>query len=285
MKKWITYLNERSPLAALGLISLGITLYPMALRGSFDKLMLVLSYLTGLLILVVMRMGDELKDYETDKIINPTRPLPRGLITIPQMTFALYLIYSLLILTGIFLFYYKGPEGSIALIMTILMAYLMYKEFFMSKALDSSPLFYAFTHQIIIFPLYMWAGLSYDSSLLGETPFLYWAMANFGTSFTFEICRKLNPASPALAKTYAHHYGRPFTAIVAFVFIAVAALSTYPLGVHYVAIPIALLLFITITQWIKKPDNFKKIEGLTVLLSLTTLLGPTIRLLIQMWSK
>lgn len=285
MKKWITYLNERSPLAALGLLSIGMALFPMALRGNYDKVMLLLIYIVGLLLLVVMRMGDELKDYETDKIINPTRPLPRGLISIQEMNLALYSLYFILLLTALILFFTKGPQGAIALTSTVLMAYLMFKEFFMKNALDSSPLFYAFTHQIIVFPLYIWGGLSFDSTLLTDISFFYWALANFGASFTFEICRKLNPAAPALAKTYAHHYGRPLTVMIAFVFISLAALATYPLGVHYVAIPLALLLFLTLTQWIKKPEGFKKIEGLTVLLSLTTLLGPTLKLLIQEWSK
>jgi 4-hydroxybenzoate polyprenyltransferase len=284
VKKWMIYLNERSPLAALGLLSMGMALYPMALRWSFDKLMLIAIYLVGLLLLIVMRMGDELKDYETDKIVNPTRPLPRGLISVKEMSLALYGLYSLLILTGIALFFTKGAEGAIALISTVLFAYLMYKEFYMKSALDKSPLFYAFTHQLIVLPLYMWGGLSFDSTLLADKAFLFWALANFGASFTFEICRKLNPDAHKLANTYAHHYGRPTTAVVASFFIALATLATYPLGLHYITIPLAFILFATLFKWIKAPQSFKKVEGLTILLSLACLWGPIIRLFILKWS-
>jgi 4-hydroxybenzoate polyprenyltransferase len=167
-----------------------------------------------------------------------------------------------------------------ALLISLMFAYLMFKEFFIKKALDGSPLFYAFTHQLIVFPLYMWGGLTHDSSLLTSAPFLFWALSNMCASFTFEICRKLNPNAHVLAKTYAHHYGRPITATVASGFILLGGWALLQLELLWIASPLLLLLLIQLWLWVKRPQDFKKVEGLSVLFSLLSLLGPSLKILI-----
>ena len=106
-------------------------------------------------------------------------------------------------------------------------------------------------------------------------------MANFGASFTYEICRKLNPNAHAMAQTYAQHYGPMKTVLMSCVFITVMALGSFITGFGpWMVIPL-LLLVAMLLQWLKKPENFKKIEGLAALCGIIIAAAPAIMWFIE----
>lgn len=98
----------------------------------------------------------------------------------------------------------------------------MFREFYIGKTLNNQPMLYAFSHQLIVFPIHAWVALAMNEKLLHNSYFQGWLLANFGASFTFEICRKLDPSAHKLAQTYAHHYGRKLTVAWTALFISIS---------------------------------------------------------------
>ena len=283
MKRFMTYLNERSPLPAITFLAAGIGISAMAMRQSIDWPFLLMGVVLNNLLFIQMRLGDELKDYENDKIINPTRPLPRGLYTTNEVFSLLVKFFVLLLVAGILISSFLSMWGGVSLLIAAVFSWLMYKEFYVSHELDKSPMIYAVTHQIIVFPLFAWLGLTYDSSLIHESIFQGWLLANFGASFTFEICRKLDPKAHKLAKTYAHHYGRPTTVLIITVFLAISAVGAAWAGYLLYSLPFLILLLLSVLFWSRTPEKFKLPAGLSALSSTVILWAPAIMWLIQSW--
>lgn len=283
-KKWTTYLQERSPLAALGFISAGIAISSMAFLGKFSTEVFILGLIFNILILVQMRLGDEIKDFEKDKVMHPTRPLPRGLLTISEVYKALLGILFLNIVVGISIGIFKLWYGGAGLILSTVFAWLMFKEFYIGEKLNKEPMLYALTHQVIVFPIHAWVGLTLDPNLLHNKLFMGWLIANFGASFTFEICRKLDPGAHKLAQTYAHHYGRKLTALICTLFILISAYGAKMADFHMASWPVLILLWISLILWISKPHLFKLAAAFSALSSVIILWAPAVEWLINKWS-
>lgn len=284
LKKWSTYLQERSPLAALGFISAGIAVSSMAFVGVFRPDIFLLGLVFNILILVQMRLGDEIKDFDKDKVMHPTRPLPRGLLSVSEVYKALIGILILVTLAGLLIGFYNSWPGGAGLILSTIFAWLMFKEFYIGQELNKEPMFYALTHQVIVFPIHAWVGLSLEPELLYNKLFIGWLIANFGASFTFEICRKLNPNAHELAQTYAHHYGRKLTALICTFFILISGYGAMMAEFHLASWPALILLWISLLVWVFKPHLFKLVAAFSALSSVIILWAPAAKWLIQKWS-
>ena len=79
---WLIYSKERFPLVTYLLLVGGITLSAQLLHSSaIDWKGFGVASVALLLFFAELRLMDELKDYEKDKIAHPGRPLPRGLVS------------------------------------------------------------------------------------------------------------------------------------------------------------------------------------------------------------
>lgn len=285
IKRFSIYLNERSPLLALSFLSAGISLSAMALNRSFHLGHFILGLVFNNLLFIQMRLGDELKDFETDKIINPTRPLPRGLLK-NQDIFNLLLFFLFVIFgAGLIIMVTQSSIGGLSLIIAGAFSWLMYKEFYIGQSLEKKPIIYALTHQLIVFPIFAWPGLTYDINLFHNKFFIGWLIANFGASFTFEICRKLDPAAPKLAKTYAHHYGRELTVTFCALLMTLSAFGAQMAGYFWTSVPVLFLLLISLITWMMKPKTYKLPAGLSALSSSVILWCPAVIWLIEYWRQ
>lgn len=285
IKNWFIYLQERSPLAALGFISSGIVLSSMAYVREFNLLLFVIGLILSTLLFIQMRLGDEIKDLDKDKIMHPERPLPRGLLTVSAVMKAKIFILIFLLSMSLVISLLYSWEGGLTLGISTVFAWLMFKEFYMSKALNQDPMVYALSHQIIVFPIHAWVALALDSKLIYNGHFQGWLIANFGASFTFEICRKLDPSAHKLAQTYAQHYGRPVTAALTTIFIAISAYGVQLANFEGVSWPLLALLLLTLGIWVIKPNTYKLAATFSTLSSIIILWAPAFKWLISIWSS
>jgi 4-hydroxybenzoate polyprenyltransferase len=283
-KRWTTYLQERSPLAALGFIAAGIAASSMAFIGEFHSSIFLLSLFFNILILIQMRLGDEIKDFDKDKVMYPTRPLPKGLLKVSEVYRALVGILVLNILVGLSIGFFRSWYGGAGLILSTVFAWLMFKEFYIGEKLNKEPMLYALTHQVIVFPIHAWVGLTLDPNLLHNKLFLGWLVANFGASFTFEICRKLNPDAHELAQTYAHHYGRKITTLICTIFILISGYGVKMAEFPMASWPALTLLWISLILWVSKPHLYKLAAAFSALSSVIILWAPAVEWLILKWS-
>lgn len=199
-QKWIVYISERFPLLTYLLLCFGfcsIGFYES--NGSHFKWSLFTSLVLTLLFFFILRLMDEVKDFEKDKIVNPTRPLPRGLILPSEAISKINFLYLFAILLSIILIIYS-KMAALLWVGSFLYLGAMYKEFWCGEALSKHPFTYALTHQIIIIPLYL--GIR---SLFGEDFEMkdyYQVFMVAGAFFAYEVSRKCDGDAHPLKGCY-----------------------------------------------------------------------------------
>ncbi len=113
-----------------------------------DKGFPLINFLGALLLMLSaffrLRLFDEIKDYQVDLKINPTRPLARGIISISQVK----KIIGLLIFLEILLTLSMGLDLFLIHTLAIVYSLLMYEEFFIGDWLSPKLTLYAVTHTI-----------------------------------------------------------------------------------------------------------------------------------------
>lgn len=220
---WLTYIRERYPIVIYLLLSSGFSFSANHLAG--DKIMplpLVLSLLGILLFFFVLRLMDEVKDYEKDKIANPNRPLPRGLITVAQAKKGiLYLSIAMALYSAMLALIINYYSGMAYLILTIYLL-LMYKEFYISEWLCKRVLIYAISHQLILVVLCCFAISCFSPTLALSKHGLTYALLVLFSFFSYEICRKLEPNANPVLGTYLTIFGLGKT----FFLVAILSLSS-----------------------------------------------------------
>jgi 4-hydroxybenzoate polyprenyltransferase len=148
--RWMQFINERFPLL-IHLITVSCfvlgngTIAIHIQTGSLEFKTIALAILITLSFFFRLRCFDEIKDFETDCQVNPTRPLARGVLEIPQVQ---HVIYSLT-LFEIVLAALLGPPVLLTHTVAVAYSYLMYKEFFIGSWLSGHLTTYAVTHTFV----------------------------------------------------------------------------------------------------------------------------------------
>ncbi len=109
-----------------------------------------------------LRLFDEIKDYEVDLKVNPTRPLARGLLSVR----AVKKVIGSLLLFEIVLMATLGWTALATHLIALVYSLLMFKEFFVGTWLRRSLVFYALTHTFVC----VFLGISAAVALNGWNP-------------------------------------------------------------------------------------------------------------------
>jgi 4-hydroxybenzoate polyprenyltransferase len=150
--KWLQFISERfNPFAYGTMILLVCSAHMTVLHSVF-----LVSWKVFPLLLIFfgffffkLRCYDEIKDYEHDKIHNSTRPLARGLLTVQNMGWAIFVCW-IVELIAISLIRYQALAYVLPVMFYTL---LMYKEFFVGKFLRNYLTTYALMHTFVFFLL------------------------------------------------------------------------------------------------------------------------------------
>lgn len=151
MGKWPIFIRERfKPGEYLPLILLFVgvnLLYAQSVHGVQtliqDKIILGIM---AFFFFFRMRLFDEIKDYDLDLIINPHRPLARGLLSVREVKVSILFI----IVFELFLAASFGTVAFFAYAFALFYSLLMYEEFFIGDFLRPHLTTYAVTHTIVI---------------------------------------------------------------------------------------------------------------------------------------
>ena len=133
-----------------------------------------------------LRLFDEIKDYKTDLKINPTRPLPRGVLSVKEVKIAL----AILIVFELLLSYALGLRVLEVHGVAIVYSLLMFKEFFIGDILRPHLTTYAVTHTFVSGLV----GLSAMVAMLGDREIypqaIWFLLMNWMFFNLFEFARK-----------------------------------------------------------------------------------------------
>ena len=277
-RRWLTYLRERSPIPALLAVGAGQSLsaFYLASAASIDVPHVAVSTVGIAALFVLMRMMDEVKDVAKDSVAHPERPLPRGLLSVRELTTAVYvsgvILAAFALLVGMFL----SPVAGVLYAVTLGYAFLMFREFFIPTLLNRNAFVYALSHQVIVLPMYDFAVAASSPAVVPTEPTLWFALTGLGASFVFEVSRKLDPNALPVLGTYLRLYGRGavVTAIVAG--LALLSLSAYRIDVHRIVWPAVVLMIAVLPLIHLRPHRYGIVEGMATLLGIVQLLAPTI---------
>ncbi len=236
------YVNERFPLQAfLPLIILLTLALDFAGQALADAPIVVdRGTLAGVglmaLIFFHLRLFDEFKDYETDRVVHPDRIVSRGVVTLAELRLVTVGVVALEGVLAVAL----GPALVLRYLLVLGFSLAMFKEFLIGPLLRRDMVIYAASHQLII-PLLGWLGLGLHTQggpavYGGGLPWLMVAL--LASAFAFELSRKVHdPAGPPTQEeTYSRYFGwRRLTWVVA-ALLAVATLALLALA-HALSLP------------------------------------------------
>ena len=276
MGAWITFLKERLPLPSYLVLVVGLAISGNALGGAVANEesaaapwgATAIAAAGALLFFAVLRIMDEHKDYEKDKIAHPHRPLPRGLIAAEQVAVAVKGLAVAMLLFSVVFGLANRPAGISYLLVTGYL-WLMYREFYAGSWLASRPLLYAASHQVIILPLCYFCVLAGDPVAWRHLQPAFLGITVLGAFFAYEICRKLDPNAHPLLQTYLSHYGPAKTLGLTICTVAFSALGALGLGLGQMLWPLEGILIALLSLLLLAPNRFKIIEhGATISLAL-----------------
>lgn len=193
MAKWWILIKERfSPASYVPMILLfswanGLYL-TKELAQEWNWARFALVFILLLSFFFRMRLFDEIKDYEVDLKINPTRPLARGILTVTQVKKALILLVALeLVIAGSL-----GMPALMIHVAAVGYSLLMYEEFFIGDFLRPHLTTYAVTHTFVSALLGLSAGMAMtgaDLNILTPERALFF-LSNWAFFNLFEFARK-----------------------------------------------------------------------------------------------
>jgi len=236
---------------------------------------LVIAFLALFLFLLRLRLFDEIKDFEHDKIYYPDRPVSRGLISISEIKTAIWIVIILEILLSII----GGINSLLFFVIAFSYSLLMAKEFFVPKWLKSHFTVYIFSHEILLIPLYFYlfslSGFSFKH--ITESNFILLTGFLFCIFFLLEVTRKMrSPKQEIKSKdTYTAQYG---VLGASFFVIILSALSVFfqflmvnSLFMFIGSVLILNILWINTELFFKNPTpkTSKKLFGFSILFFVT----------------
>lgn len=151
MKNWVKLVKERfNPLFFIPLVALFVSV-----NGQFAQKIINID-LGAVRFLVVfalavsfffrLRLFDDIKDLEQDRMNHPQRPFPRGILSVTQARRVL----ALLILLELAITFNLGFWPFVVHLVAILFSILMYEDFFLSEDLKALPTLSSMVHFFVI---------------------------------------------------------------------------------------------------------------------------------------
>lgn len=186
--KWITFFIERfDPLSHLVMIGLFIIGH-VAMVESFTTIKVVLAFVGTTVFFFKLRCFDEVKDLDLDLKINPTRPLPRGLLSVFDMKDSILLC----ILVENIIFYSISTFAGVSMSLASLYSIIMYKEFFLGDWFRDKLTSYATAHTLvtILLSLSIFCALEGKSILELNTNAYAFSLMSWLLFNIFELGRK-----------------------------------------------------------------------------------------------
>ncbi len=186
--KWVRFFIERfDPISHVLMISLFIAGHIVLVKNDLSS-NFVFIFLGTTIFFFKLRCFDEVKDLDLDMKINPTRPLPRGLLSVFDMKDAI--ILCLVFENAIF--YSIGLNAGVAMSIASVYSLIMYKEFFLGDWFRDKLTSYATAHTLvtILLSLSVFSALANKPLYLLDKELYFFSIISWLLFNIFELGRK-----------------------------------------------------------------------------------------------
>ena len=222
LKKYSIWAKERFPVPAVILLS--ASMYYLSYfyanlfktKGPVNWIETILGVAVIFFVMLHLRVFDEHKDYEKDRVAHPDRALSKGIITLKDLR----VLMAAAIIIEIAASAYIGLEQLIVWSIIMLWSFLMLVEFFCPEFLNRRIGLYLLTHQLLI-PIIVFFGFSQRYNLLETSGsdlkwIILFPLYVMCVSITYEISRKTwsEDREHELADSYTKVWGRTKTVII-----------------------------------------------------------------------
>jgi 4-hydroxybenzoate polyprenyltransferase len=254
MNRWWVYQRERFPILAHGPLvaafSASAVCFSTQLRGSLSSsaVSFAVAFVGSLASFLLLRIADEFKDAEEDARFRPYRPVPRGLVTLPELARVGVVLGVIQLALAAFI-----GARLIGLLVVIWVYFaLMSREFFARAWLKARPVVYLFSHMLIM-PLIDWfaTGCDWVRAGTGMPPGLFWFLAaSFCNGVVIELGRKIRAPEQEEngVETYSFLWGRR-VAVAAWLTAQAATLACAVVAARQIEFAVPMLLVLG-TVWI-----------------------------------
>ena len=248
---WL-YQKERFPIFQHGLLILAFTYaavnYSIISRGGenfISTTYFIVGALTTLCLFFGMRVLDEIKDKDKDLKYRSDLPVPRGLVSISELS-VVAILFFISVVVGISFVYAKMFLPLI--IVLVYLAFMTY-EFFIPKFLNNNLLLYASSHMLIIPLIDIYAsGLDWYMNGVGpHIGLIIFFVVSFFNGMALEIGRKIKaPKDEASGvDTYSSMLGINKSIALWFIVLTVTYITSL-IAIHHAGIGFASMAFLSI---------------------------------------
>lgn len=247
MQRWINYIRERYPLPTFIALVTGISLSGIFLEnGIFHFIPFLMSFIGLLLFFGLLRLMDEVKDFDKDSILHPDRPLPRGLIKKDEAINVIFALQVILLAYSMIVWIALQEAAALAYAGIVGYSWLMYKEFFVEHWLSRHPIIHGISHQLIVFPMTFFAVEVNRPYAIADPTTWSLALMWFGAFFCYQICRKLDPHTHPILNTYVHFYGFRRAFEMAAIALAISAMGATALNLSLILLPCEIIVLLSL---------------------------------------
>lgn len=246
LSRWWTYQRERFPVLGHGPLILafssGAVCFSALLRnGAPQWKPLVVAFISSLLFFFQLRVDDEHKDFEDDARWRPYRPVPRGLVTLRELS---TLAWASRLIQAALAFWLAPPLVGLLLLTWTYMA-LMRREFWSHAYLRTHPFTTLWTHMLVMpfIDLYAtacdWMPNGGAPPAAGRVGLAWFLVASFFNGMVVEVGRKLRAPSDEEegVDTYTRVWGPSRAVRLWFVVLAITFVSATAAGAAVHAVP------------------------------------------------
>jgi len=228
LHKYFQYFKERFPFTQFIPLSLvfsavaGLGTQVYLNHGSIHLESIGYTAAALFLFLLRLRFFDEFKDFNHDLKYYRNRPVSRGLVKLKELHYGIYFVLAIESIIA----YNAGNTAIVFFVVALVYSLLMLKEFFLQKWLRRHFTLYYISHELLIFPLFLYLMSLNGMTASGLRQPYFWLLAAFlGCNlFLMEITRKIRPKTEEIESrdTYSSQYGIAGSAILAFAVSVVA---------------------------------------------------------------
>ncbi|KAF9315039.1 hypothetical protein BG003_003540 [Podila horticola] len=289
-KNWLKFFNERVALIVYLITAAGYVLTANYALSDGSKTLPLRPFFWTLVIetlfLITLRVMDDLKDVDTDILAHPERPLPRGLVTAREASIVVHTLVAILLINGIVLAVVENLACGLLCIATTAYYYAMFKEFGCGHWLSARPILYIITHQLVVLLMVLFPIAAFwGADSLKDIRAWHAALLQLGGSFTFEVCRKLDPTAHIALATYLVSYGKVKTFLMILAAVLWGGWAAYVLAVEIIMWPVLGFLLLSVivlfagqrapgtplAEGEKAPKGHKLIELICTLVTILTM--------------
>ena len=240
--------------------------------------------------LMILRIADDFKDYETDRRLFPERALPSGRVLKKDLAVALSVIVSISVLLNLFFMNNQGWFLFLYIYGT-LMSFWFFKK---DKIQNSLPLALV-THNpvMMILNIYTITFVCYKYGLpLLSLPTILLAFTMYFPSLIWEISRKIRaPKDETEYVTYSKLFGYQkatrFVQVITLLDIVTNIILLWKISLLGVLVLVANVIWMTIRfqQYIQNPNHFnikEQVERYTYITEITMVISVALYLLVGM---